>query len=107
MIALTRRAQTSSFEGKNAVITVGASGSGKGVRVNTISPGPIDTPFHEGRELPVEVAARLDTLLQAAIPMGRLGRGEEAAAVACLLLSDEASFVTRADYPIDGGEAQL
>jgi NAD(P)-dependent dehydrogenase (short-subunit alcohol dehydrogenase family) len=39
----------------------------------------------------------------AAIPLGRLGRREEVAALCVYLLSDEAGFITGADYPIDGG----
>jgi NAD(P)-dependent dehydrogenase (short-subunit alcohol dehydrogenase family) len=37
----------------------------------------------------------------------RMGKAEEAAAIAVFLLSDEASFVTGSDYAVDGGEAQL
>ncbi|WP_242123874.1 SDR family oxidoreductase [Sphingobium sp. Sx8-8] len=79
----------------------------QGIRVNCVSPGPIETPFFERIGLPKEV---LDMIVQHATqtnPLGRMGRVEEAAAVAAFLLSDEASFVTGADYAVDGGEAQL
>jgi NAD(P)-dependent dehydrogenase (short-subunit alcohol dehydrogenase family) len=79
----------------------------RGIRVNTISPGPIDTHFHERLNIPPEKLKELEAALQAAIPLGRIGKVEEAVAVATFLLSDEASFVTGADYPVDGGEAQL
>lgn len=69
----------------------------KGVRVNAVSPGTIDTPAvaelgKEGIETVVSMH-----------PMGRMGRPEEIAAGILFLASDEASFVTGADLPIDGG----
>lgn len=41
------------------------------------------------------------------VPLGRFGKASEMAAVAALLLSDDASFVTGAEYPVDGGMAQF
>lgn len=79
----------------------------KGIRVNTISPGPIETDFHGPPPDDPAQAAVIADMLKSMIPLGRMGRLEEAAAVASFLLSDEASFVTGADYPVDGGEAQL
>jgi NAD(P)-dependent dehydrogenase (short-subunit alcohol dehydrogenase family) len=78
----------------------------QGIRVNTISPGPIATalqdPVTTGRS-----AAEIDALLKKIIPMGRMGSVAEAAAVATFLLSHESGFITGADYAVDGGEAQL
>ncbi len=79
----------------------------QGIRVNSVSPGPIETPFFDRIGFPREM---LDTVIAHAVqgnPMGRLGKAEEPAAVAAFLLSSEASFVTGADYAVDGGEAQL
>jgi 3alpha(or 20beta)-hydroxysteroid dehydrogenase len=71
-----------------------------GIRVNSIHPGVIDSPMV--REAPVAVRERLDRLLaKQAIP--RMGRPEEVAALALFLASDEASYVTGAQFVIDGG----
>ncbi len=76
------------------------------IRVNSISPGSIDTPMLEtaaklfSPDLPVEqVIARFG----AAHPLGRVGRVEEVAELAAFLASDKAGFCTGGDYLIDGG----
>ena len=69
----------------------------RGVRINSVHPGYIDTPLLQG--LPAEV---MDPIVSAH-PIGRLGTSEEVAAVICFLLSDEASFVTGSQYLVDGG----
>jgi NAD(P)-dependent dehydrogenase (short-subunit alcohol dehydrogenase family) len=65
-----------------------------GVRVNSVHPGFIDTPILEGA--PREALA-------ATVPMKRLGRPEEIASMVTYLLSDEASFITGAEFAVDGG----
>lgn len=78
----------------------------KGIRVNVICPGPIDTPMlpqFVGRSgNPEEAAANRERLL-AAIPIGRLGLPQDIANAALWLASDEASFVTGVALPVDGG----
>ncbi|MTD14290.1 glucose 1-dehydrogenase [Nakamurella sp. YIM 132087] len=65
-----------------------------GVRVNSVHPGFIDTP----------ILGETDRDgLRAATPMGRLGKPEEVAAVITFLASDDASFITGAEYVVDGG----
>lgn len=71
----------------------------QGIRANTVCPGPIDTPLLA--ELMADPARRQRRLVH--IPMGRLGRPEEVAAVALFLASDEASLVTGAAFVADGG----
>ena len=73
----------------------------RGIRVNVVAPGPTDTAMF---------AAASDAMRQtltALIPLGRMGRAEEVAAAALFLASDESSFVTGAELPVDGGMTQV
>lgn len=70
-----------------------------GIRVNALLPGRIRTAFNTGAD-PADMEA--SALI---VPMGRLGSADEVAAVAVMLMSDEASYVTGIDLPVDGGIA--
>ena len=77
------------------------------IRVNAISPGPIDT---EGlRELLGSAQAGQDRLksLSAVVPMGRMGNPDEIAKAVVFLASDDSSFVTGIELFVDGGFAQV
>ncbi len=77
------------------------------IRVNAISPGPIDT---EGlRELLGSTQAGQDRLkgINSTVPLGRLGQPEEIAKAAVFLASDDSSYVTGAELFVDGGFAQV
>jgi 2-keto-3-deoxy-L-fuconate dehydrogenase len=77
----------------------------QGIRCNCISPARVHTPFVDGfltKNYPGEEAAKMKMLAQAQ-PIGRMGTPQEIAALALYLCSDDASFVTGVDYPIDGG----
>ncbi|MGD1089887.1 MAG: glucose 1-dehydrogenase [Verrucomicrobiota bacterium] len=71
------------------------------IRVNVISPGPIDTGSLVG--MPKEVKDAFVSL----IPMGRIGQPEEIARAALFLASDDSSFVTGVELCVDGGLAQI
>ena len=74
------------------------------IRVNAISPGPIDTPGIHALEGTEE---QLQKNLVNFVPLGRLGDPEEVANVALFLASDESSFVTGIELFVDGGMAQI
>ena len=78
---------------------------GKGIRCNCISPARIRTPFVEGfvaRNYPAR-EQEMFRELSASQPIGRMGKPEEVASLAAYLCSDDASFITGADIPLDGG----
>jgi NAD(P)-dependent dehydrogenase (short-subunit alcohol dehydrogenase family) len=72
-----------------------------GIRVNSISPGPIDTPIHATWADDLAEAYRW---LGSQVPLGRIGAPEEVAVWITLLLSPWASFMTGAVIPLDGGQ---
>ncbi|MEE4199615.1 SDR family oxidoreductase [Erythrobacter sp.] len=75
----------------------------RGVRVNSIAPGPIDTSFMEGMGLDEEQKEEFLEQVKSQVPLGRLGEAEEVAEVALFLLSDAASYVSGSQYMVDGG----
>lgn len=75
------------------------------IRCNCISPARVHTPFVDGflaRNYPGREAEMMQKLA-ATQPIGRMGKPEEVASLALFLCSDAASFITGADYPLDGG----
>jgi 2-keto-3-deoxy-L-fuconate dehydrogenase len=82
---------------------------GDGIRCNAISPARVHTPFVDGfvaKNYPGREAEMMRQL-GAAQPVGRMGKPEEVASLAVWLCSEEASFVTGVDYPLDGGYLKL
>ena len=71
------------------------------IRVNAISPGPIDTPGLGG------LGDEVKKGLAAAVPMGRLGKPDEIAKAVVFLASDDSSYVTGIELFVDGGMAQI
>lgn len=69
----------------------------RGIRVNTISPGPTDTPML------AQASDEIRQMLSARIPARRLGHPDEVAAAAVFLASDDSMYVTGAELVIDGG----
>jgi NAD(P)-dependent dehydrogenase (short-subunit alcohol dehydrogenase family) len=69
------------------------------IRVNTISPGPIETPMFDTSGMREQAVA--------AVPMGRIGTPDELANAAVFLASDDSSYVTGIELCVDGGAAQV
>jgi 2-keto-3-deoxy-L-fuconate dehydrogenase len=79
------------------------------IRCNSVSPARVHTPFVDGfiqKNYPDNKEEIFEKLSKSQ-PIGRMGKPEEIAALALYLCSDEASFVTGCDYPIDGGFVKL
>ncbi len=77
------------------------------IRVNTISPGPIETPIFGRLGMPPEAIKEMaDSILQQN-PMHRFGTADEVAQVALFLASDDSSYITGAEISVDGGQGQL
>lgn len=80
---------------------------GRGIRVNAISPGAIDTPIIDSQVSSAAEAEDLRAKFAAATPLGRIGRPEEVASAVLFLASDDSSFVAGIDLFVDGGIAQI
>jgi len=72
----------------------------RGIRVNVLSPGPIDTAVMVGRE---EMKQHMASM----VPLGRVGQPEEIASTALFLASADSSFITGIEICVDGGLAQI
>ncbi len=77
------------------------------IRVNSMSPGPIETPALEKAGLTAEQAEQAAAQFASQVPLGRRGKPEEIAAVVVFLASDESSYITGVDLAVDGGMAQV
>jgi NAD(P)-dependent dehydrogenase (short-subunit alcohol dehydrogenase family) len=77
------------------------------IRVNTLSPGPVDTPIFNSIGVTQDEVEKVKQGFAAQVPLGRMGRPEEVASVAVFLASDDSSFVTGIDLSVDGGMAQV
>lgn len=80
---------------------------GRGIRVNVIVPGPIDTPGIAGLAPGEEQAGQLKGHLASQVPLGRMGRPEEVASAVLFLASDQSSFTNGAELYADGGMNQV
>ncbi|MGF6928621.1 NAD(P)-dependent dehydrogenase (short-subunit alcohol dehydrogenase family) [Chitinophaga sp. W2I13] len=71
------------------------------IRVNIVNPGPVATPIFEKSGIPKEAVN--EEQMAKSLPIGRIGQPEEIAKLVSFLASDDASFITGAEYNIDGG----
>jgi len=79
----------------------------KGIRVNAVSPGPIQTPIFGRMGMSAEQASDMAKNIAAQVPLGRIGTSEEVARTAVFLASSDSSFTVGAEIPVDGGLSQL
>jgi NAD(P)-dependent dehydrogenase (short-subunit alcohol dehydrogenase family) len=80
---------------------------GRRIRVNAVSPGPIDTPGVDGLAKTAEELAQFKAAMISGVPMGRMGTSDEIAKAVSFLASDDASFITGIELFVDGGMAQV
>ncbi|MFF3958551.1 SDR family NAD(P)-dependent oxidoreductase [Streptomyces sp. NPDC001890] len=83
----------------NLARTLGSDLAPRGIRVNSVSPGYIDTEMYRGTNVDPEADARN----AAQVPLGTVGHADEVAAAVAFLASDDASYITGQDLVIDGG----
>ena len=77
----------------------------RGIRVNSVSPGPVNTAAFDRLGLPGDAVAAIRDVIPTRVPLGRFGAEEEIARVVAFLASPAASFITGVDIPVDGGMA--
>ncbi len=77
------------------------------IRVNTLSPGPIETPIFSRMGGSAEEIKQTHANMASMVPLKRLGRSSEIAKTVLFLASDDSSFILGSDIAVDGGIAQL
>ena len=79
----------------------------KKIRVNSLAPGPIDTPIFDKVGVPAEAVQDMKDSFAGENPMKRLGSPDEVAKAALFLASDDSSYITGINLTVDGGATQL
>jgi NAD(P)-dependent dehydrogenase (short-subunit alcohol dehydrogenase family) len=77
------------------------------IRVNAVSPGPIETPGLGNLGLSAQALTEFKSSMVSAVPLGRLGTPDEIAKAVLFFASDDSSYVTGAELFVDGGMAQI
>ena len=81
--------------------------TGQGVRVNSVSPGPIETPILGKLGMPAEVLQQMAVQILGKVPAGRFGQADEVAKAVLFLASDDSSYVLGDNLLVDGGMVGL
>ncbi len=77
------------------------------IRVNSIAPGPINTPIYNKMGLPQDVVEEMGAGFGEQVPLGRFGTSEEIAKTALFLASEDASYINGIELEVDGGLSQI
>lgn len=80
---------------------------GRRIRVNAVSPGPIETPIFDRVGIPEEAMKEMMSGIIAQVPMKRIGTSEEVAKTVAFLASEDSSYITGIEIDVDGGATQL
>ena len=87
--------------------TLAAELAPRGIRVNSLSPGPIDTPIFGKTGLSQKEIDEFQKNMSAMVPLGRFGTADEIATVAVFLASSDSSYITGSEITADGGMSQV
>lgn len=79
----------------------------RGIRVNSIAPGPIETPIFDKLGMPADMVDQAKAQFTEMVPMKRFGTPDELAKGALFLASDDSTFVAGIDLPVDGGMVSI
>lgn len=79
----------------------------QGIRVNSVSPGPIGTNFFNEAGVPAEQQEQMAAQIQSQVPLNRFGEASEIAKTVTFLASEDASYITGHDIQVDGGMVQM
>lgn len=79
----------------------------KGIRVNAVSPGPIETPIYGKMGFTEEQSQEMAGGILSQVPLGRFGSPDEVAKTVLFLASDDASYIVGAEIEVDGGMVNL
>ena len=105
-------AGTSAYSATKAALrslarTTAAELAPRGIRVNTVAPGPIETPIFGRTGLPKEAVEEFAKNVLAQVPLKRFGQPEEVAGAVAFLASSDASYITGVELNVDGGMGQV
>ncbi len=92
---------------RSIVRTLAAELGPQGIRVNAISPGPIETPIWTKTNLTEQEIDGFANGVSQQVPLGRFGKSVEVAQTALFLASESSSYINGAEIPVDGGMAQV
>jgi len=76
---------------------------GRGIRVNAVSPGPVETPLYDKLGIPDAYREQVNQQIAATIPMGRFGTADEVTKAVLYLASDESRWTVGSEIVVDGG----